>query len=80
MEAGENELIERLLCWYNNEDIVPTLEAMQKEIAFYHDKDFDLLELGCILRNLANICLHKSTDAELYPFTEGDKKLSEKIQ
>ena len=65
---------------YNKKDVVPTLEAMQKMIAFYHDKDIDLLNLGCTLPNLANICLHKSTDAEFYPFTEGDKDLLEKIR
>ena len=49
-------------------------------IAFYHDKDIDMLKLGCTLPNLANICLHKSTDAKIYPFTEGDKDLLEKIR
>ena len=67
------------LRWYNNKD-VPTLEAMQKMIAFYHDKDIDMLNLGCTLPNLANICLHKSTDVKFYPFTEGDKDLLEKIR
>ena len=67
------------LRWYNNKDVVPTLEAMQKPIAFYHDKDIDMLKLGFTLPNLANICLHKSTDAKFYPFTEGDKDLLEKI-
>ena len=68
------------LRWYNNKDVVPTLEAMQKMIAFYHDKDIDMLKLGCTLPNLANICLHKSTDAKFYPFTEADKDLLEKIR
>ena len=63
------------LRWYNNKDVVPTLEATQKMIAFYHDKDIDMLKLGCTLPNMANICLHKSTDAKFYPFTEGDKDL-----
>ena len=67
------------LRWYNNKDVVPTLEAMQKMIAFYLDKDIHMLKLGCILPNLANICLHKSTDAIFYPFTEVDKDLLEKI-
>ena len=67
------------LRWYDNKDVVRTLEAMQKLIVFYHDKDNDMLELGCTLPNLANICLHKSTDAKLYAFTEGDKDLLEKI-
>ena len=31
------------LRWYSNEDIVPILEAMQKMIVFYHDKDFELI-------------------------------------
>ena len=68
------------LRWYNNKDVVPTLEAMQKMIAFYRDKDIDMLKLGCTLPNLANICLHKSTDAKFYPFMEGDKDLLEKIR
>ena len=62
------------LRWYNNKE-VPTLEAMQKLIVFYHDKDIDMLKLGCTLPNLANICLHKSTNAKFYPFTEGNEDL-----
>ena len=65
---------------YNNKYVVPTLEAMQKMIVFHHDKDIDMLKLGCTLPNLANICLHKSTDAKFYPFTEGDKDLLGKIR
>ena len=68
------------LRWYNNIDVVPTLEAMLEMIAFYHDKNIDMLKLGCTLPNLANICLHKSTDAKFYPSTEADKDLLEKIR
>ena len=68
------------LRWYNNKNVVPTLEAMQKMIAFYHGKDIYMLKLGCTLPNLANICLHKSTDAKSYPFKEGDKNHLEKIR
>ena len=49
-------------------------------MAFCHDKDIDMLKLGCTLPNLANICLQKSTDAKFYPFTEEDKELLEKIR
>ena len=63
---------------YNNKDVVPTLKATQKMIALYLDKDIDMLKLGCTLPNLANICLHKYTDAKFYPFTEGNKELWEK--
>ena len=68
------------LKWYNNIDVVPTLEAMQKMIEIYHNKRIDMLKLGCTLPSLANICLHKSTDSKFYPFTEWDKDLLEKIQ
>ena len=68
------------LRWYNNKDVVPTLEAMHKMLAFYHKKGIDMLKLGCTFPNLANICLHKSTSAKFYPFTETDKALLQKIR
>ena len=72
--------IKDFLRWYNNKDVVPTLEAMQKMIAFYHDKDIGMLKCDCTLSNLANICLHKSTGANFYPFTEREKDLLEKTR
>ena len=53
---------------------------MQKKTAFYHNKDIDMLKLGFILPNLAFVCLHKSTDAQIYPSTVGDKDLVEKFR
>ena len=67
------------LRWHNNKDVVPTLEAMQKMLAFHHKKEIDLLKLGCTLPNLANVCLHKSTSATFYPLTKTDKYLLQKI-
>ena len=68
------------LRWYNNKDEVPTFEAMQKMLAFYHKKGIDMLKLGCTLPILANICLHKSTSAIFCPFTENDKDLLQNIR
>ena len=68
------------LRWYNNKDVVPTLDAMQKMIEFDHDKGMDILKLGCTLANLANICLHKSTDYKYFPFFSSDSDLLEKIR
>ena len=68
------------LRWYNNKDVVPTLEAMQKMLAFYHKKEIYMLKLGCTLSNLVNICLHKSISAKFCPFTETDKDLLQKIR
>ena len=53
---------------------------MQKTIEFYHNKGIDMLKLGCTLPNLANICLHKSTDSKFYPFTVSEEDLLEKIR
>ena len=39
-----------------------------------------MLKLGCTLPNLANICLHKSTDAKFYRLTEADRDLFEKFE
>ena len=47
------------LMWYNNKHVAPTLEAMEKMIEFYHQKEIDMLKLGCTLPNLENFCLHK---------------------
>ena len=53
---------------------------MQKMTVFYHDKYFDTLKLGCNLPNLANTCLHKSSDAKFYSFTQRDRDLLEKVR
>ena len=79
-ENNNMQYFSDFLKWYNNKDVVPTLEVMQKMIQFYHNKGIDILKLGWTLPNLANICLHKSTDSEFYPFTDSDKDLLEKIR
>ena len=48
-----------LLMRYNNKDVVPTLEAMQKINDFYQQKGIDMLKLGCTSPNLAINCQHK---------------------
>ena len=68
------------LQWYNNKDVVRTLEAIQKMVQFYHQKEIDMLKLGCTLPNQANICLHKSTNEKIYPFCESDRDLCDKIR
>ena len=65
---------------YNNIDVVPPLEAMQKMVEFYHNKGIDILKIGCILPNLANICLHSSTSTKCYHFTGSDKDLFSKFR
>ena len=66
--------------WYNNKDVVPTLEAMQKMIEFCHQKEIGMTKLGGILPTLASVRLHKLTDSKFYFFTESDKDFLEKIR
>ena len=72
--------IKNFLRWYNNKDVAPTSEAMQRMNVFYHDKDIHTIKFGCTLPNLVNICLHKSTDANFYPFTEATKTFLKKFE
>ena len=78
--SEEMNFFKDFLMWYNDKDVVPTLEAMQKMIGFYHQKEIGMSKLGGTLPSLANICLHKSTDSKIYLFTESDKVLLEKIR
>ena len=71
---------EDFLRWYSDEDVAPTLEAMQKLIAFYHDKGIDILKLVFTLPKLANICLYKTVDAKLSSFKWGDGDFLEYIR
>ena len=79
-ENNKMQYFSDFLKWYNNKDVVPTLEARQKMTEFYHNKGMDMLKLRYAQPNLANICLHKSTDSKYYLFTESDKDLLEKIR
>ena len=56
------------------------MEAMQRTIIFYHDRDIDKLKLGYTLPNLANNCLHKSIDTKFYSIMEAEKHLLKKIR
>ena len=66
------------LQWYNDKNVVPTLDDMKKMIDFYHNKGIDMLKIGCTLPKLTIICLHKSTDYKFYPFFSSDSDLLEK--
>ena len=64
------------LRWYNNKDVIRTLQAMQKGLLFITKKELT----WCTLPNLTNNCLQKSTSAKFYPFTETDKNLLQKCR
>ena len=47
-------------------------------VEFSHIKGIDILISECTSPQLANICLHSSTSATIYPFTENDENLLSK--
>ena len=49
-------------------------------IRLYHNKEVDMLKLGCTLKSRANICLPKSTNYKFYRFCESDKNLCERVR
>ena len=75
MEEGTIRLIQRLSALVEQKRCCANFRSNAKKIAFHHDRDIDTLKLGYILPNLANICLHKSTDAIFNPLKEGDEGL-----
>ena len=70
--------IKDILRWFNKTDVVPTLEEVQKNDCFLSRQKYQYVKAYCTLPNLANSCLHKSTDTNFYSFTEADKDQLEK--
>ena len=79
LDKKHMQLFADFLRCYNNKNVVPTLEAVMKMIEFHHNRGIDMLNLGCTLRNFANVCLIKSSDWKVHPFNETDTNLLEKV-
>ena len=67
-EAGKSKFIQDFLRWHSKKDVAPTSEVILKMMLFTTIK-ISMLKNVCTLSNLATNCLHKSTDAKIYPFT-----------
>ena len=74
------ETFQGFLKWFNNKDVVPTLEVSQKMMQFYHQKGIDMLRLSFTGPNLANRILHSSTSLKFYPFNQEDKIFDDYIR
>ncbi|NBO67009.1 MAG: hypothetical protein EBU88_19555, partial [Acidobacteria bacterium] len=68
---------EDFLEWYNNLDVLPFIEAVEKMKTFYKAKRLDLFKDGVSLPGLVLKYLMKSTDSEFYLFDEDDKITNE---
>ena len=73
-------VFKEFLQWYNNKDVVPTLETMQILIQFHHNQGIDMLKHICTLPILASICRHKFINYKFYPFWKSDKDLCEQLK
>ena len=74
------ETFQDFLKWFNKKDVVPTLEALQKMMQFYHQKAIDILKLSFTLPNLANCVLLSSTSLKFFPFNQEDKIFDDSIR
>ena len=61
---------------FNNKDVVPMLEVVQRMVNFdfYHKRVFDMLKRGCTGSNPANVCFRKSNLPKNFPFTQTSKQ------
>ena len=50
-------------------------DAMQNMVKICQTKGIVMLKLGCSVPDVATFCLHISTCAKFYAFTEGDEDL-----
>ncbi len=63
--------------WYNNLDVLPFIEAVEKMKTFYKAKKLDLFKDGVSLPGLVLKYLMKGTESDLYWFDKEDKVTKE---
>jgi len=66
--------------WYNNLDVLPFIEAVEKMKEFYKSKRLDIFKDGVSLPGLVLKYLMKGTESEFYLFDEEDKITKEDRQ
>ena len=80
MEALTNELTQVFFAVVQQKRCFAKIQGNAKNDCLLPRQNYRYVEAWLYITNLANICLHKSTDAKFYPFTEEDKDLLENIQ
>ena len=65
------------LVWYNNRDVVPFLEALDKQFAFYQQQNIDMFKYGISVPGLALLYLFNDLPANTFftVFNETNKDL-----
>ena len=54
------------LVWYNNRDVIPFLEAIAKQFAFYHDRGIDMFKDGISVAGLSLLHLFNDLPNDTY--------------
>ena len=79
-EHDERLSFKDFLRYFNNEDVVPTVEAMKKRVESYQNTGIGMVNFGCTLPNLDNICPYSSISEKIDPFTENNRIFFQKFE
>ena len=60
------ETLREYLIWYNNRDVVPFLDAIAKQFAFYHDRGIDMFKDGISVPGLSLLHLFNDLPNDTY--------------
>lgn len=79
-EENNMKTMKDFLQWYNNCDVIPMVEALDKMFVFYRDKGLDMFKDAISLPGLAYKMLLTSTDKKFSLFDEDNKELFDLLQ
>ena len=70
------------LIWYNNRDVIPFLEAIAKQFAFYHDRGIDMFKDGISVPGLSLLHLFNDlpNDTNFVTFNRTNSDLHELVK
>ena len=60
------ETLREYLIWYNNRDVTPVLQAIDKQFAFYRDRDIDMFKDGISVPGLSLLHLFNDLPNDTY--------------
>ena len=64
--ANRMKSMRDFLVWYNNRDVIPFLEAIAKQFAFYHDRGIDMFKDGISVPGLSLLHLFNDLPNDTY--------------
>ena len=79
---NEMKTLREYLVWYNNRDVAPFLEAIDKQAAFYHDQHIDIFKDGISVPGLTLLYLFNglSPDTHFVTFNQTNSDLHQLVR